>query len=67
MDNKEAEGSPTTIFPDCYKFEYLVALDTKHNDQLSFGQIPIEISKRSSQLSYLQTQGYGNNHGKLDL
>ena len=27
------------------KSKYLVFLDTKHNDQLSFGQIPMEISK----------------------
>ena len=67
MDNKEVEGSPTTIFPDCYKSEDLVDLDTKHNDQLYFGQIPIEISRCIPQLSYLKTHGYGHNHGKLDL
>ena len=49
------------------KPEYLVFLDTKHNDQLSFGQIPMEISKGNPQLSDLQTKGNRANHEELDL
>jgi hypothetical protein len=67
MDNEEAEGSPTIIISDFYKSEDLVSLDTKHNDQLSFGQMPMEISKGSPQFSDLQTKGNCSNHEELDL
>jgi len=53
MDNEEAGGSPITIFSDFYKFENLVSLATKHNDQLSFDQMPMEIRKGSPRFSDL--------------
>ena len=53
MNNEEAEGSFIIINYDYYKPGDLVSLDTKHNDQLSFGQIPMEISKGNPQLSIL--------------
>ena len=45
VDNEEAEGSSIIINFDYYKLEDLVSLDTKQNYQLSFGQMPMEISK----------------------
>ena len=57
MDNEEAESSSIITNCDHYKLEDLVCLDTKHNDQLSFGQMPMEISKGSPQLSDLKTKG----------
>jgi len=45
VNNEEAEGSSIIINSYYYKPEDLVSLDTKHNDQLSFGQMPMEISK----------------------
>ena len=37
VNNEEAEGSFIIINSDYYKPEDLISLDTKHNDQLSFG------------------------------
>ena len=50
VNNEEAEGSFIIINFDYYKPEDLISLDTKHNDQLFFGQIPMEISKGNPQL-----------------
>ena len=55
------------INSDYYKPEDLVSLDTKHNDQLYFGQMKMEISKGNPQLSNLQTKGNCANHEELDL
>ena len=52
MNNEEVEGSFIIINSYYYKPEDLVSLDTKHNDQFSFGQMLMEISKRNPQLSY---------------
>ena len=63
MDNEEAaEGSSIIINSDYYKPEDLVSLDTKHNDQLSLGQTPMEISNDHPQLSDLQIKGNCTNH-----
>ena len=43
------------------------SLDTKQNDQVSFGQIPMETSKGNPQLSDLQTKRNCTNHKELDL
>ena len=67
MNNEEAEGSFIIINSDYYKPEDLVSLYTKHNDQLSFVQMPMEISKGNPQLSDLQTKGMCTNHEELDL
>ena len=53
MNNEEVEGSFIIINFYYYKPEDLVSLDTKHNDQLSFSQMPMEISKGNAQLSDL--------------
>ena len=45
----------------------MVSLDTKQNDQVSFGQIPMETSKGSPQLSDLQTKRNCTNHKELDF
>ena len=50
MNNEEAEGSFIIINFDYYKLEYLVSLDIKHNNQLFFGQRPMEISKGNPHL-----------------
>jgi hypothetical protein len=47
MNSENLEGSLTIIKSDCYESEELISLDTNGYDQLSFGQIPIEISKGS--------------------
>jgi hypothetical protein len=67
IDSEEAEGSPTIIIYDFYKYEYLVPLDTKHNDQLSFDQMLMETSKGIPRFSDLQTKGNGSNHEELDF
>jgi hypothetical protein len=36
MNNEEAESFPATIIFDCYKYEDLIALAIKHEDQLVF-------------------------------
>ena len=46
-NNEEAESYPSIINSDYYIPEDLVSLDTKQNDQVSFGQIPMETSKGS--------------------
>ena len=56
VNNEEFEGSFIIINSDYYKPEDLVSLNTKHNDQLSFGQLEMEISKGNPQLSDLQTR-----------
>ena len=45
MNSENLEGSLTIIKSDHYESEELVSLATNGDDQLSFGQIPIEISK----------------------
>ena len=67
VNNEEVEGSSIIINSDYYKPKDLVYLDIKHNDHLSFGQMPMEISKGNPQLSYLQTKGNYANHEELDL
>ena len=67
VNNEETEGFFIIINSNYYKPEDLVSLDIKHNDQLSFGQMPMEISKGNPQLSYLQTKGNCANHEELDL
>ena len=52
----------TIIKSDCYEFEELVSLTTHGNDQLSIGQMTIEISEVISQFSDLQTKESGSNH-----
>ena len=53
VGKEEAEGSFIIINSYYYKPEYLVSLDTKHNDQFSFGQMSMEISKGNPRLSDL--------------
>ena len=63
MNNQEAESSQATIISDCYKYEYFIALAIKHEDQLSFSQISLEIIEVSpQQLLVLQTDEIGNSH-----
>ena len=56
VNNEEDEGPSIIINFDYYKLEYLVSLDIKHNDLLSFGQTPMEISKGNPHLSDLETK-----------
>ena len=48
MNYKGVEGFPTTIKSDCGESEELISLTTHGNDQLSAGQMIIEISQASS-------------------
>ena len=66
-NNEEVESYPSIINSDYYILEDLVSLDTKQNDQVSFGQIPMETSKGSPQLSDLQTKRNCTNHKEVDL
>ena len=66
-NNEEAESYPSIINSYYYIPEDLASLDTKLNDQVSFGKIPMETSKGSPQLSYLQTKRNCTNHKELDL
>ena len=67
VNNEEVESYFIIIISDYYKPKDLVSLDTKHNDQLSFVQMPMEISKCNPQLSYLQTKENCAKHEELDL
>ena len=49
MNYKGVECFPTIIKSDCCESEELISLTTHGNDQLSTGQMTIEISKASSQ------------------
>jgi hypothetical protein len=67
MNSEEVEGSLTIIRSCFYEYEELVSLDTNGDDQLHFGQMPIEISKGSPHFSYLQTKGNCSSHEELDF
>ena len=49
MNYKGVECFPTIIKSDCGEFEEFISLTTHGNDQLSAGQMIIEISQASSQ------------------
>jgi hypothetical protein len=67
MNSEEVEGSLTIIKSDWYESEELVYLATNGDDQVSFGQIPIEISMGSPQFADFQTKGNCSNHEELDF
>jgi hypothetical protein len=67
MDNKGAEHSLTIIKSDFYESEELVSLATHRYDQLSVGQMSIEISKGSPQFSDLQIKERCSYHEKQDF
>ena len=62
MDYKRVECFPTIIKSDCCEYEELISLTTHGNDQLSVGQMTIEIYKAIPQFSYLHTKESGSNH-----
>ena len=62
MNYKGVEGFPTIIKSNCGESEELISLTTNGNDQLSTGQMIIEISQASSQFPYLQIKGSYSNH-----
>jgi hypothetical protein len=62
MDYKGDECLLTIIKSDCCESEELVSLTTHGNDQLSVGQMTIEISEAIPQFSDLQTKESGSNH-----
>ena len=62
MDYKRVGFLPTIIKSDCCESEELISLTTHGNDQLSTGQMTIEISKAIPKFSDLQTKESGSNH-----
>ena len=61
MNYKGVECFPTIIKSDCCESEELIYLTTHGNDQLSAGQMIIEISQDSSQFLDLQIKESCNN------
>ena len=62
MNYKGFECFPTIIKYDCGESEVLISLTTRGNDQLSTGQMTIEINQASSQFPDLQIKGSCSNH-----
>ena len=62
MDYKGVECFSTIIKSDCCESEEMISLTTHGNDQLSAGQMTIEIGKAIPQFLDLQTKKSGSNH-----
>ena len=67
MNYKGFECFPTIIKYDCCESEELIYVTTHGNDQISTGQMTIEISKASSQFPDLQIKGRCRNHEEQDF
>ena len=67
MNYKGVEGFPTIIKSECGESKELISLTTHGNDQLSAGQMIIEISQASSQFPYLQIKESCSNQEEQDF